>query len=513
MLIALPAWFASGFCLGYLLGRWGSALLALWHKPASQEPPQFEALPRDELGRFVARDRANPNIAAPDDSWIWVVLGLVAVVTLAIFASGWPMAGGHLLWIAAMAVGAMGGQWFATNGTRDQLAFITGAGAFLFLGALEYDHQLFAKLTKFGGSQFSVEFSNDGGRNKLSNAQNPVPTLGSPADNYLNVVFPGSSGVDLSLGFLMELPNSIVSDEQYANLFTNINLNNSSTTIDLSPTTIIPHMQPGIQRSLVFACDKIIPFVEDLFTLQQFYRNETSPIALPPNIVSAIKRIYVRNRDWATKENYFRNSAKSGDNASSQKIDTQGDIEAKKKKAEEEQKEDFDEEKSILSGTFFGDQLGDLKRELRGLHIDESDVINKDVYQINYSPSDKLVYTCDIIETVLKQYKSSVSSLGDILPRKDEIPSEEGEQDDQYLSYFALIVSAAEFSGGSRESAIHLLEREIKYLQRKLPRSAPITGGVTNCAADLQPEETIKCGAKREKDRQTRLPYRAGLSH
>jgi hypothetical protein len=216
MLIALPAWFAFGFCLGYFLARWGGTLLAFLREPASPEIPSSAHPRRDGRGWALARDKGNPSAASPDDAWIWVVVSLVALTTLAIIYSGWLMADGHLLWIAAMAVGAMGGQWFATNGSRDQLALITGAGAFLFVVALDYDNKLFRKLSKIGGTEFNLEFANE----PRSQNQNKNPVLSFNSDeSFLNVVFPGDTGLRFAIGYLATLPRYIRYDEQYANLF------------------------------------------------------------------------------------------------------------------------------------------------------------------------------------------------------------------------------------------------------------------------------------------------------
>jgi hypothetical protein len=93
-----------------------------------------------------------------------VLIAYAAILlTLAVIVPGPWISTGHLLEFASAVVGWIGGGWFRdANRTRDQLAFIASAGAFLFLAALEYDYKLLGSLEKIGGSEFSVEFSNEG---------------------------------------------------------------------------------------------------------------------------------------------------------------------------------------------------------------------------------------------------------------------------------------------------------------------------------------------------------------
>jgi hypothetical protein len=181
MLLFLPACFAAGFCLGYL------------------------RLDREKF-------RTSPQL---------VPLALVCVVAalVVLFLAGTVQSiYGWLLAFAAVVTGCLAGLWYTDDQedkrARDKLIFIAGAGGLLFLSALEYDHKLFGNLSKIGGSEFSVEFSDK----DRHNTQDVRSVVGA-SNGYLGKVFPGNSGLKLAIGTLRDLQESIVLDDYYSVLF------------------------------------------------------------------------------------------------------------------------------------------------------------------------------------------------------------------------------------------------------------------------------------------------------
>ena len=211
MLVVLPACFALGFLIGYVLSRWGSSIVAGWgESPAQQASPA-----RPDPGEYDLLSATPPTAigAARENSWIWIALALFALVAFAAFASGWATSG-HLLEFGAVVVGVLAAIWFNDpSGSRDKLIFLAAAGGFLFLAALEYDHKVFGSLAKIGGGGVSVEFSDKGRR-----GADERPLIAA-SQGYLGKVFPGNSGVTLAIGSLKDLPISIMIDEYYSVLF------------------------------------------------------------------------------------------------------------------------------------------------------------------------------------------------------------------------------------------------------------------------------------------------------
>ena len=249
--------------------------------PPSPPAPQLSDAPADpgEFDIFGSQpSHVEPeapghrgNGRGGDNSWGWVIWAIVALAALAFYVSGFATAG-HLLWFAAIAVGALAWAWFNdANGSRDKLFFIASAGAFLFLVALEYDNKLFNHLAKIGGGGVSVEFSDEGRSGKTANGQNPVPSVSSTAD-YLEVVFPGASGVDFSLGGLKEIPKNTISDEQYAVLLAGLdpqllNLSHDRSGRDATLRAMLDGMEGPTKKFLGYACEDVVPFAAELEVL------------------------------------------------------------------------------------------------------------------------------------------------------------------------------------------------------------------------------------------------------
>jgi hypothetical protein len=196
MMLFLPACFAAGFCLGYF-------------RPGAE------------------RFRASPQLIPLTIVIGTIVIGIAAFLALFLARSPLAFAGvflarspqtvsGWLLAFAGVVVGVLAGVWYTNDREdkrdRDKLIFLAGAGGFLFLSALEYDHKLLGNLAKIGGGGVSVEFS-DKGRN--SDAR----PLIAASQKYLGKVFPGNSGVILSISSLEDLPESFKLDELYSILF------------------------------------------------------------------------------------------------------------------------------------------------------------------------------------------------------------------------------------------------------------------------------------------------------
>ncbi len=156
MLIVLPFFFAVGFGVGYIWPGWDAVR------------------------------------ASPENTARWLLGALIAlvaiIVTLAVLPT--PQAfSGELLTLACILVGSLAGNWFKDpTGSRDKLAFLAGAAAFLFLAALEYSQ---VQSTK-------------------SNNQSPIPSTSGNGEDFLNGAFPGGAGTDIAVGYLASLPNTII---------------------------------------------------------------------------------------------------------------------------------------------------------------------------------------------------------------------------------------------------------------------------------------------------------------
>ncbi len=197
MLLVLPTFFAIGFCLGYL-----------W--------------PGRQIGEWLVKSRVWIRILVvlqdpPRLIFSLIVAYAAILLALGVIVPGPWVSPGPLLEFASTVVGVIAGQWFTNPArTRDQLAFIAGAGAILFFATLEYDHKLFGNLAKIGGREFSVEFS-EKGRSAPINKSGPLFNPGS--QNLLESSFSRALVIDATVNALKALPYFIVTDNQYAQLF------------------------------------------------------------------------------------------------------------------------------------------------------------------------------------------------------------------------------------------------------------------------------------------------------
>jgi hypothetical protein len=132
MLTILPFCFALGFCVGYVLSEWRWRIRLRFRA-------MLQAVRTIQLEGFGV------------PLFVIISIGVLILIEEAIRT----VTTRQVLEIAAVVVGALATIWFRNEGrTRDQLAFIAGAGALLFLAALEYDNKLFRNLSKIGGNEF-----------------------------------------------------------------------------------------------------------------------------------------------------------------------------------------------------------------------------------------------------------------------------------------------------------------------------------------------------------------------
>jgi len=378
MLIVLPFFFAVGFGVGYIWPGWDAVR------------------------------------ASPENTARWLLGALIAlgaiIVTLAVLPT--PQAfSGELLTLACILVGALAGSWFKDPaGSRDKLAFIASAGVFLFLAALEYDHKLFGNLAKFGGAGVSVEFSNQSRSGRADDI--PVPTP-SGTEDFLGSVFPGASRIDYAIGTLASLSSIIQRDDKYVNLFSN-DPTHEFHQIDMPKPT---------RQFLVYACHAIVPFANALRALQDTHRSETSVLVVNPELVSAMRRLYLRAR-LASEGN---NTQRSNNDYSNSDFRIQ-----------------FEQERESIA------------RELAALGKDSNAAYSGDGF-------------CDTVTNPLRDVRQLHSVSKDL--NVFEFPNLETNAKDniyQFFAYFALTVSLSEFAVGAPESAIHFLDREIEYERKDL---------------------------------------------
>ena len=291
MLIVLPFFFAVGFGVGYF-----------WD--------ELEEFFHSRIWTWVAEipqaiDGALPNLL----NWFAPALTILVVgVTFGLFALPPVITIERLLELATIVVGALAARWFVDRrGSRDQLAFLGGASAFLFLAALEYDHKLFGNLSKIGGSEFSVEFS-DEGRAGRSNSQSPVQSTSGTGDDFLNGAFPGGSGTNSAVGYLASLPGTMVRDEKYANLLSAPSGSAGHAAKELQPEKLVGEMPVPTQRLLAYICTRVAPVSQQLRVLQDFYHSDTSVLAVDPHLVAALRREYSLAR-WSELNDLERDGA------------------------------------------------------------------------------------------------------------------------------------------------------------------------------------------------------------
>jgi hypothetical protein len=396
MLIFLPAFFAIGFCIGFFLSR--------GQLPGFRPPGQWREVQTIDLLNLV----------------IWGVVAVVLLGTVIgpllsfVDVPALHVPSGRFLLFASVVVGALAGRWFIDpDGSRDKIIFVAGAAGFLFLAALDYDHNVFANLSKIGGSEFSVEFS---AQSRSAGTGNPVA---SAAQSNSQAVFPGASEVDLSIGSLVALLKFIVNDEQYAELFSQSYSKIPKHDTDNGKIEFVDRMSGPTKAFLAYSCNTIVPFSEELDALQDFYRSDTSVLALDPRLIPALRREYVRAR-WKSED------------GSPDKYLVGTDV----------NQNDFDNADLPM---IFGTENDQIRREFASFSLDNGSV--------HHAEEKKLEpYSCSGIRQQLKLGDATMFPMASATD-----PNPRG-----FFAYMALTVALAEFGVGARESAIHLLEREIQ---------------------------------------------------
>jgi hypothetical protein len=262
MLIVLPFSFGVGFCTGYF---WQDYRSPLWL--------QFRTI--QERIRAIRLERFGvPLLAIALIAALFLTEEVVRVFLLQ-----------RVLETAAIVVGAAAGVWFKSETrTRDQLAFIAGAGLLLFLAALEYDYKIFRNLSKIGGSEFSVEFTNS----SEGAARGPGPQ--APGNDQGNgQSFPGAFGLDTALEYLKATPAFIAQDEQYADLFSGMPQQLKDPSADMR----------ALNKSMLsYVCKTVYPIAVQLGELHHIFRGETSVVTINPELVSALRQEYFRQRNF-----------------------------------------------------------------------------------------------------------------------------------------------------------------------------------------------------------------------
>jgi hypothetical protein len=264
MLITLPAFLAIGFGLGYLWAASGVRMIAR----------------SNTTGRFT-------RSVTSHDILVWLPWAALALVAFAILTAPLTTTG-RMLAFAGIVVGALAGDWFQQpTGSRDKLFFLTGAGAFLFLAALEYDNKLFRNLSKIGGSEFSVEFS-DMSRNQNNESRSSLPSAN--AENYSTISFPGASNIDFAISTMIDLPNAIHRDEQYYHLLSGQNIDSPDLFNKLPKVT---------ELFYAYYCSRIIPIVNNINAMHSIQRSETSALSIDQRLIEILRTMYFRARIWS----------------------------------------------------------------------------------------------------------------------------------------------------------------------------------------------------------------------
>ena len=269
MLIILPFYFATGFCIGYF----GRELRSSVWLPVS-------TFTLREIRRLRLEQFGVPALALAVIAVIFLVEELVRTSFFSV---------SHILEFAGVIVGALGGVWFKSRArTRDQLVFLAGAAAFLFLGALEYDNRIFRNLSKIGGSEFSVEFSTQGGGNTNDRSTPPIDA----GQGFLGIALPGTNAVELALGHLVLLPRYIVDDEKYSVLFSIIAGEDGKPTYRLAKP--IFEMPILTKQYLNYTCGVILASASTVLALQEKNEGEFSVLNIPnPEVVLGLLRVYL----------------------------------------------------------------------------------------------------------------------------------------------------------------------------------------------------------------------------
>jgi hypothetical protein len=271
MLVLLPGFFALGFCIGYFLPSWRV---------------------REAQRRPTGDGHSSYFLDLVFFTFVAFSVALLAIVTLTVLTtprvvsffgpSHFPTPQtwtGYLLGISGIVVGAMGGSWFKNeDANRDKIIFVAASGIVLFLAALEYDHKLFGNLSKIGGNEFSVEFS-DKGRGPAADVRSVV----SSSTGYLGKVFQGNSGLKLAIGTMKDLPDSIVIDNYYANLFSEGFISNEHA---------IPVWSNSMQYLYSYLCANVEPFAAKLLLLPPSSEGEISLLGLNPELIMELQNLY-----------------------------------------------------------------------------------------------------------------------------------------------------------------------------------------------------------------------------
>jgi hypothetical protein len=406
MLIVLPFCFAVGFCIGYF-----------WQDYRPRLRLQFRTI--QETIRAIRVERFGVPLLA---------IALIAALFLSeevvrVFLVR------RVLEIAAVVVGAAAGAWFRSETrTRDQLAFIAGAGALLFLASLEYDNKLFRGLSKIGGGEFSVEFASPGAPGR-PNREAPNQAFAAANENYLNAVFPGASKLRYAAGSLVALPKYMLDDERYANLFAGPQTGLSPD--QLASPDLINQMPEATKLLLRYVCGRIVPFSALLEKLQEFHNSETSVLSVNPRLVAAIRREYLSARGWSTLDHSL------------------ADIQISEKESDGARSVVLVDDSKDLSELFINNG-GAIRDELLALGVSQQEITSTGPQNNN----------CKDINSMSYPY------YGYPFPNFST-----NDKDSQgFFTYYALLVSLSELGVGSRESPIHLLEREINYQRANLPK-------------------------------------------
>ena len=260
MLVQLPFFIGIGFCFGLLQQR-GVALL-------------YIALRWGNGWRvFLAQ---------------MFFLGLATLAGLALIKALDGPGLGAGLQFAGLVVGWAGGRWFAqAPAERDKAVFVAAAGVFVAIGAFEYEYHSLGKLTDFSAGGVSLKFAEREtvGERSVTHA---VEYTG-------NEPFRGRARLTFAVGTLLNLPDYIDRDEQYAELFSGYEFASRSPT-DIATLegnlAVERQFEPMTRQYLAFFCAKIYPLAKLLSALHEIRKGEVSSITLNPSLIAEIRDAY-----------------------------------------------------------------------------------------------------------------------------------------------------------------------------------------------------------------------------
>ena len=79
-----------------------------------------------------------------------------------------------------------------------------------------------------------------------------------------------------------------------------------STARQLARVDLVEKMPQPTKMLLAYVCAHIVPFSEQLGTLQEFHHSQTSVLSVDPGLVAALRREYLSARGWSTLDDSLK---------------------------------------------------------------------------------------------------------------------------------------------------------------------------------------------------------------